>query len=105
MRTLACSLAALGALAALAAIGSGTPAVAAVGQCFDASGRPFGPPHNTDNPPYRLLCEAYRRGGYCTNVQPGWAEANCDIRPRYRYREYRYDDDGDRYYRRRYWNY
>ena len=86
------------ALAAFAVIGAGSPASAAMGQCFDAYGRPVGPPHNTDNPPYGMICSVYRRGGSCTHVQPGWAESNCGITPRYRYyREYREDFPRRRY--------
>lgn len=84
MRKLLWAAAAMGALGAAA---TGAPAFAAVGQCFDAYGRPFGPPHNTDNPPYDLICRAYAIGGSCTHVQPGWAQANCGFGPRYpRYR-------------------
>ena len=90
------------ALGALMAIGAESPAMAAVGQCFDARGRPFGPPHNTDNPPYGMICDAYRRGGYCTGVQPSWAQNNCGFRPRYNYGPYY---DRDRYYRRDYYRY
>jgi hypothetical protein len=99
MRKLAYLTAALG---AAIAIGAESPATAAVGQCFDASGRPFGPPHDTDNPPYARMCEAYRRGGYCTHVGAGWAESTCDWgrRQRYRYRDDRYQDDYPRYRRR-----
>jgi hypothetical protein len=99
MRKLAAAAAVLG---ALVAIGAEQPAVAAVGQCFDASGRPVGPPHNTDNPPYGLICSVYRRGGHCTHVQPQWAESNCGLAPRYRYRDNRYDDGYRRYRRRDY---
>ena len=95
MRKLACLTAAL---AAVAALGSTGPAAAAVGQCYDAYNRPFGPPQNTDNPPYGMICAVYRRGGWCTHVQPGWAEANCGIAPRYRYREYREEYPRRRYY-------
>jgi hypothetical protein len=92
MRKLACLAAALG---ALVVIGAESPAFAAMGQCFDAYGRPVGPPHNTDNPPYGFICSVYRRGGQCTHVQPTWAENNCGLAPRYRYRDdrYRYRDD------------
>ena len=97
---------------ALALIGLGTPALAAMGQCYDAYGRPVGPPHNTDNPPYDLICRAYRIGGSCTHVQPGWAESNCGVGPRYpayraspytygpgfRERPYRYDPRDPRAY-------
>jgi hypothetical protein len=103
MRKLAYAVAAL---AALGAIGAATPANAAVGQCFDAYGRPMGPPHDTKNPPYGLICQAYRAGGSCTHVQPRWAANNCGLNygPRYRYRDdYRYRrdhyDDGYRYRR------
>jgi hypothetical protein len=109
MRKLACMTAAL---AAVFVIAAETPAIAAVGQCFDANGRPFGPPHDTDNPPYARICEAYRRGGHCTHVGAGWAESNCGWGRRYRYRDDRddgyryrrdrYDDDGYRYRRRDY---
>lgn len=95
MRKLASVIASL---TALAGVGAQSPADAAVGQCFDAYGRPFGPPHNTDNPPYGLICQAYRRGGHCTHVGAGWAESNCGglrQRPSYQYR-----NDDDRYRRR-----
>lgn len=82
MKTLACLTATLGLLGAIAAV---NPAAAAAGQCFDAYGRPVGPPHNTDNPPYGLICSVYRQGGQCTHVQPQWAEANCGIGPRHGY--------------------
>jgi hypothetical protein len=102
MKTLATVTAALGLLGAFAAA---TPASAAMGQCFDAYGRPYGPPHNTDNPPYGMICQAYRAGGHCTHVQPGWAESNCGIAPRGRYnRGYDnrgYDYDHNRRYRQR----
>lgn len=94
MRKLACITAALG---AAIAIGAESPAMAAVGQCFDAYGRAVGPPHDTDNPPYAMICSVYRRGGHCTHVQPQWAESNCGLAPRYRYR----DDRDYRDYRRR----
>jgi len=95
MKTIAIATAALSVLGAIAVA---NPASAATGQCFDAYGRPFGPPHNTDNPPYALLCQAYRIGGHCTHVGPGWAEGACPgMAPRYGYRNY--DDDG---YRARY---
>ncbi len=97
MRKLALVTAALGALSAIPAE---SPAMAAVGQCFNAYGRPVGPAHNTDNPPYGLICSVYRRGGYCTGVQPSWAENNCGIGPRYHYGPYQ-----DRYYRRDYYRY
>ena len=80
MRTVARLLATI---SALAVVGVGVPAIAAMGQCYDGYGRPFGPPHNTDNPPYDLICRAYQAGGSCTHVQPGWAESNCGIGPRY----------------------
>jgi hypothetical protein len=70
--------------AAVAALAIQSPATAAMGQCFDAYGRPYGPPHNTDNPPYAMICQAYRIGGHCTQVGAGWAESNCGIGPRYR---------------------
>jgi hypothetical protein len=82
-------------LAALGAIGSQSPANAAMGQCFDGSGRPFGPPQNTDNPNYGMICQAYRVGGHCTHVGAGWAESNCGIGPRYnrgQYQQPRYYD-------------
>ena len=113
MRTLATVTAALGLLGAIAAA---NPASAAMGQCFDAYGRPFGPPHNTDNPPYGMICQAYRAGGHCTHVQPEWAASNCGLaprgyynrgqqydyntRPRYRSRQSDYQRDYDRGYRR-----
>jgi hypothetical protein len=97
MRKLACLVAAVSAAGAIAAA---TPASAAVGQCYDATGRPFGPPHNTDNPPYRMICQAYLRGGWCTHVQPGWARNTCPqilpgyySAPRYQYRERQYYRD------------
>lgn len=98
MRTLASMTAALGLLGAIAAV---NPAAAATGQCFDAYGRPVGPPHDTDNPPYGLICSVYRQGGQCTHVQPQWAYSNCGIAPRYGYRRQydhgrRYDYDYDR---------
>lgn len=79
MKTLAAVTTALGLLGVIAAA---NPAAAAMGQCFDAYGRPFGPPHSTDNPPYGMMCQAYRVGGHCTHVDPGWAEANCGVAPR-----------------------
>jgi hypothetical protein len=93
------------AVAALGAIGAQTPAQAAVGQCYDAYGRPVGPPHNTDNPPYGLICQVYRQGGSCTFVDPQWAAGNCGINfydPQYRYRYdpgYRQRQYQDRYRR------
>jgi hypothetical protein len=75
----------LGLFGAIAAV---NPAAAATGQCFDAYGRPVGPPHNTDNPPYGLICSVYRQGGQCTHVQPQWAYSNCGIAPRHRYHGY-----------------
>jgi hypothetical protein len=83
-------------------LGVESPAIAATGQCFDAYGRPVGPPHNTDNPPYGLICSVYRRGGTCTHVQEQWAQSNCGLAPRYRYRDDRYRDDYPRYRRRYY---
>jgi hypothetical protein len=106
MKTLASMTAALGLLGAIAAV---NPAAAATGQCFDAYGRPVGPPHDTDHPPYGLICSVYRQGGQCTHVQPQWAYSNCGIAPRHGYhghydryprhrsREYDY---GRRYYNR-----
>jgi hypothetical protein len=82
-------------LAALGAMGSQSPAMAAVGQCFDGSGRPYGPPQNTDNPNYGLICQAYRVGGHCTHVGGDWAQSNCGIGPRYnrgQYQQPRYYD-------------
>jgi hypothetical protein len=92
------------ALVACGAIGVGTPAEAAIGQCFDAYGRPVGPPHDTKNPPYGFICQVYRAGGSCTHVQPQWAASNCGYNygPRYRYRDRYYQrdyDDGYRYRR------
>ncbi|HEY7609380.1 MAG TPA: hypothetical protein VIF14_09125 [Alphaproteobacteria bacterium] len=83
------------ALVALFAIGAESPANAALGQCFDAYGRPVGPPHSTDNPPYGLICSVYAQGGQCTHVQPGWAENNCGVAPRYSrgYPQYNYNRD------------
>jgi hypothetical protein len=69
-------------LAALGAIGFQSPAIATMGQCFDGDGRPYGPPQNTDNPNYGMICQAYRIGGHCTHVNAGWAESNCGIGPR-----------------------
>jgi len=100
MKTLAIATAAL---SVLGAITVANPASAATGQCFDAYGRPFGPPHNTDNPPYALLCQAYRIGGHCTHVGPGWAENTCPgVAPR---SGYRYDDDRHPRYRSRHHDY
>jgi hypothetical protein len=90
MKKLATLTAVLAAVGALGAMGAPSPAMAAMGQCFDAYGRPAGPPHNTDNPPYGMICNVYRQGGQCTHVQPGWAESNCGIAPRYR-RQYEYN--------------
>jgi hypothetical protein len=99
MRKLALVAAAIGLLGAL---GAATPSLAATGQCFDAYGRPLGPPYNTDNPPYGTFCAAFRQGGSCTGVSPSWAESNCGYSPRRYYRDdgYRYrnrDYDGRRY--------
>lgn len=97
MKTIAIATAALSVLGAIAVA---NPASAATGQCFDAYGRPFGPPHNTDHPPYALLCQAFRIGGHCTHVPQQWAESNCGLAPRYGYRND--DDDGHRpHYRSR----
>jgi len=88
------------AIGLLGAVAAETPAFARVGQCLDAYGRPFGPPYNTSNPPYGMLCSAYRQGGSCTGVAPQWAESYCGYTPRYRYYRddrYRYRDDGYRY--------
>jgi hypothetical protein len=85
-------------LAALGAIGAQAPANAAVGQCFDGYGRPYGPPQNTDNPNYGMICQAYRMGGHCTHVGGSWAESNCGIGPRRSY------DPGPRYYQPRHYN-
>jgi hypothetical protein len=95
MRKIACLTAALSALALVAAE---SPALAAMGQCFDASGRPVGAPHSTDNPPYGMICSVYRRGGTCSHVQPSWAASNCGIGPRYHqnYRDRSYYDYRDR---------
>jgi hypothetical protein len=100
MKALACVTAALGLLGTIAAA---NPASAAMGQCFDAYGRPFGPPHDTDNPPYGLICQAYRQGGRCTHVQYNWAVSNCGLAPRYghRYDSYGYEYDYDDYRPRR----
>src|SRR5262245_14195725 len=100
MKKLAYVTAVLGALAALGAAQS--PAAAAVGQCFDAYGRPAGPPHNTDNPPYGLICSVYRAGGSCTHVQPGWAESNCGYAPRYSHYDGRGYYDAPQYSPRHY---
>jgi hypothetical protein len=108
MRKVAYLMAALG---ALGAVGAASPASAAMGQCFDAYGRPASAPYSTDNPPYGLFCAIYRRGGTCTGVQPQWAEANCGIRPRYNRYDYQYqyqyprgyyDRGYNRYYPNRY---
>ncbi|HEY7608383.1 MAG TPA: hypothetical protein VIF14_04055 [Alphaproteobacteria bacterium] len=80
MRKIGCAAIMLG---ALAVAGAESSAFAAMGQCYDAYGRPVGPPHNTDNPPYDLICRVYRIGGSCTHVQPAWAENNCGPGPRY----------------------
>jgi hypothetical protein len=93
--------AALGLLGAIAAV---NPAAAATGQCFDAYGRPVGPPHSTDNPPYALICSVYRRGGHCTHVTQQWTNSECGLTPRYQYRDYRYRDEYRGYNRRRYYN-
>ena len=86
MKTLACVTVALGMFGAIAAV---NPAAAATGQCFDAYGRPVGPPHDTDNPPYGLICSVYRQGGQCTHVQYSWAVGNCGLAPRHQgYREH-----------------
>jgi hypothetical protein len=98
MRKIAAIAAAVG---ALVAIGADQPANAAMGQCFDGYGRPMGGPYNTDNPPYGMICSAYRRGGSCTGVQADWAANNCGVAPRYRYRD-GYRDDYPRYRRRPY---
>ena len=100
MKTLATMTAALGLLGAL---GAANPAAAAMGQCFDAYGRPYGPPHSTDNPPYGKICQAYRVGGHCTGVEPQWVASNCGFRPRgYENRGYYYNDpDGRPDYRSR----
>jgi len=93
------------ALGLLGAIATANPASAAMGQCFDAYGRPVGPPHNTDNPPYGLICSVYRQGGQCTHVQYNWAVNNCGLAPRYQgYREY-YDYTPRPSYRSRHYDY
>lgn len=102
MKTLATLTAALGLLGAL---GAANPAAADVGQCFDAWGRPLGPPHNTDNPPYGLICQVYRQGGRCTHVQPQWAASNCGFRPRGHYNRGYYDYDSSPRYRSRRYDY
>jgi hypothetical protein len=83
MKKLAMVTAALGAVAML---GVGSPANAAMGQCFDAYGRPVGPPHSTDNPPYGMICSVYAQGGQCTHVDPAWAVGNCGYAPSYGYK-------------------
>ena len=98
-------IAAAAAVSALAVLGAESPALAAMGQCFDGYGRPIGGPYSTDNPPYGRLCAAFRAGGSCTGVQPQWAENNCGLAPRYRYRDsyrenWRYRDDDWRYRQR-----
>lgn len=95
MRKLAVATAAIGLLGAFAAE---TPAFAAMGQCFDAYGRPASQPYDTDNPNYGMICSVYRRGGTCTGVSQQWADGNCGLAPRYQYRDdgYRYRDDGYR---------
>ena len=107
MKKLACVTAAL---VALFAIGAESPANAAMGQCFDAYGRPVGPPHNTDNPPYSLICSVFAQGGQCSGVDPAWAANNCGLGPRYApgyydkgYPQYYYEkpDHSPRYYNRK----
>jgi hypothetical protein len=105
MKKLAVMTAALG---ALVAFGAWAPANAGMGQCFDAYGRPAGPPHDTDNPPYGMICAVYRAGGHCTGVQDSWAVSNCGLAPRYQYqRNYyqrpQYDYTPPYYQRQRRW--
>ena len=90
MKKLSCVTAAL---VALFAIGAESPANAAMGQCFDAYGRPVGPPHSTDNPPYSLICSVFAQGGQCTGVDPAWAASNCGWSPSYYDKGYQYRDD------------
>lgn len=61
----------LSASAALAAVlgfaaATAAPAAAAVGQCYDAYGRPVGAPFNTYHPNRGFIDAVIARGGTCT---------------------------------------
>lgn len=104
MKALATMTAALG---LLGAIGAATPASAAVGQCYDAYGRPFGQPFDTDHPSYGMICQAFRIGGHCTHVDPQWAASSCGLQPRGHYNRgyYRDEPDSRPHYRSRQYDY
>jgi hypothetical protein len=103
MKSLATVTAALG---LLGAVGAMNPAAAAPAQCFDAYGRPYGPPYDSSHPNYAMICQAFRMGGHCLHVDPQWAVNSCglnrgsyynrghyerDSRPNYRSRRHDYD--------------
>jgi hypothetical protein len=90
MKTLATMTAALG---FLGAIGATNPAAAAPAQCFDAYGRPYGPPYDSSHPNYAMICQAFRIGGHCLHVDPQWAVNSCGLSPRGNYDRGRYDYD------------
>lgn len=50
---------------------SAAPALAAVGQCYDAYGRPVGHAYDTNYPNYTFMQSVMRSGGACVAVNPG----------------------------------
>ena len=59
------------ATAFVGAVVSAAPALAAVGQCYDAYGRPVGPAYDTNYPNHALMQSVMRSGGACVAVNPG----------------------------------
>lgn len=53
-------------------LGFTAPALAGLGQCYDAYGRPVGPVYDTDHPDYNFLDAVIGRGGSCTGVSSDW---------------------------------
>ena len=65
MRVFALATALIGAVVSVA------PASAAVGQCYDAYGRPIGQAYDTNYPNYAFTQYVLRSGGTCVAVNPG----------------------------------
>ena len=65
MRAFALATALIGAVVSVA------PASAAVGQCYDAYGRPIGQAYDTNYPNYALTQYVRQIGGSCVAVSPG----------------------------------
>jgi hypothetical protein len=81
--------------ALVALLAAAAPALAATGQCYDASGRPVGAPFDTFNPNRAFIDWVTARGGTCTVSGDPGAYGPRYAAPGYGYPYgYRYRDPG-----------